>query len=921
MNEHCLSSEPARSDVSLPVSPASSRPRRVPHAIACGLAVALTAGAAGLATTWTCERLVLLTDDRQASWVFALLAALAAVSGSVQAARVTVRRHPGVAWRLVGAALGMVVIGLAWHQVPRHGVMPAPMIDVGFAVFAGLLFFALGGLIPAWAAIEESRGAHPARTAWIPLLALVALGCGVVAGTVALDRLPGGQGLWIAAAAVFLLAAIVSRFARVKPALALADRAREPSAPEVTPGTDDTAHTEHTACAAKTTDRIVRHILCTILGLALGASLFLFARYGSLLLPAGAPAGAGITGVSLITVGLSALLTVGLLGWLPGRNGLAILALAAAAWFTAVTWSDLSQELTAAPLLATPPSGALLPAFQALALGLAPWGAALGAATGLGLMIVVHDRPAGPALGTAFAFWGLGAAVGAVVVGTSLSILSWQTGWIAPAALTLGVGLAMNTGSRLRGLRIPTGVLVMLFLGYFVFSSARVPGPLDTPTPASLSSTHGPAAWTEIVPAARLKGHEQARLDRRTTLGPATRSELGTTSLEAHVPILLHRTLHPGMKSPRVLILNETVGVVAGAAARHAGIELVVSWLNRALEKAFSAPLLSRAAREGRTIASRANANRWFLDTHPGRFHVIVDQHPGASVDGALDRRTAGYFQAVRQALQPAGLYCLWIPFDRLGSAEEVNHLASAFCAVFPTSHQVVTPGLLSLRPVLGWIGTADDAPIPWEGVLEHPATASHFDTSLCPELSTPSSLAAQLVAAAWPAWPAGSTHGPTQAPFHRYHGCFLDPTPSPEETLKAYESFLPAARLDPDPDPAEPSASASRSDMARTVREAARRILQVQRLEQRAALGDLPAAQARDAALTLARALLDQTGNLPAIWPFLDHVARWCRTDGLRDEALGTLRAGRAPGPGLGRRVPGTGVLRVRAIPELPDS
>ena len=428
----------------------------------------------------------------------------------------------------------------------------------------------------------------------------------------------------------------------------------------------------------------------------------------------------------------------------------------------------------------------------------------------------------------------------------------------------------------------------MLFLGYFVFSSARVPGPLDTPTPASLSSTHGPAAWTEIVPAARLKGHEQARLDRRTTLGPATRSELGTTSLEAHVPILLHRTLHPGMKSPRVLILNETVGVVAGAAARHAGIELVVSWLNRALEKAFSAPLLSRAAREGRSIASRANANRWFLDTHPGRFHVIVDQHPGASVDGALDRRTAGYFQAVRQALQPAGLYCLWIPFDRLGSAEEVNHLASAFCAVFPTSHQVVTPGLLSLRPVLGWIGTADDAPIPWEGVLEHPATASHFDTSLCPELSTPSSLAAQLVAAAWPTWPAGSTHGPTQAPFHRYHGCFLDPTPSPEETLKAYESFLPAARLDPDPDPAEPSASASRSDMARTVREAARRILQVQRLEQRAALGDLPAAQARDAALTLARALLDQTGNLPAIWPFLDHVARWCRTDGLRDEALG---------------------------------
>ena len=175
---------------------------------------------------------------------------------------------------------------------------------------------------------------------------------------------------------------------------------------------------------------------------------------------------------------------------------------------------------------------------------------------------------------------------------------------------------------------------------------------------------------------------EDARGDRRLRVN--NRFQMGGTGAavaerrQGHIPLLLH----PDPK--RALFLGVASGITFGSSAFHPGlqadgVELVPDILD----------LLNYFEPDNQTPHQRPELKlhvgdaRRFVRACEGRYDVIIADlfHPARDGAGAL--YTLEHFQAVRDRLEPGGLFCQWLPLYQLDEPV-LRVIARTFAEVFP---------------------------------------------------------------------------------------------------------------------------------------------------------------------------------------------------------------------------------------------
>jgi spermidine synthase len=167
---------------------------------------------------------------------------------------------------------------------------------------------------------------------------------------------------------------------------------------------------------------------------------------------------------------------------------------------------------------------------------------------------------------------------------------------------------------------------------------------------------------------------------------------------EAHLPLLLHP--HPR----RALFLGTGTGITLGAALEHPGlradgVELVPDVV--AVMPRF-APENGEVSHSPRASMFVADARR-FVRTTRETYDVIVADvfHPARDGAGALYTREQ--FEAIRQRLNPGGLFCQWLPLHQLDEAT-LRLIVRSFLPVFPEARACLLHFSVDI-PVLGLLG------------------------------------------------------------------------------------------------------------------------------------------------------------------------------------------------------------------------
>ncbi len=177
----------------------------------------------------------------------------------------------------------------------------------------------------------------------------------------------------------------------------------------------------------------------------------------------------------------------------------------------------------------------------------------------------------------------------------------------------------------------------------------------------------------------------------------------GDERQQAHLPLLLH----PAPRTAAVLGMGS--GITAGAALLHP------------LERLTVLEILPGAVIAARDYFAHANYNlvndpraeilvgdaRAFIGKSGRKFDVIVGDlvtpwRPGESLLFSQE-----HFRAVKEALQPGGLYCQWLPSFQL-TAAGFDIVAATFLDVFPNT-TLWRGDFLPDQPALALIGTRDN--------------------------------------------------------------------------------------------------------------------------------------------------------------------------------------------------------------------
>jgi len=294
-----------------------------------------------------------------------------------------------------------------------------------------------------------------------------------------------------------------------------------------------------------------------------------------------------------------------------------------------------------------------------------------GAGFGRALGVNTLGAATAPAVFGVAVFPALGAKAALLSIGVGYLALTARRSWRRPATLIPAAGaltLAL-VAPRLAFIDVP--------------EAGRV-----------VSYQEGAVAAVSVVEDA--DGVARLRIDNRQQEGSS--ATLRVDGRQAWLPLLLH-------PAPReALFLGLGTGVTAASAAEDPALRVdAVELLPEVI--AASAHFRRAPADPSRLRVVAADARRYVRAAHR-RYDVIVSDnfHPARSGSGAL--YTIEHFEAVRGRLQPAGLFCQWLPLHQLDLGT-LRSIVRSFLAAYPQGWAMIASNSLE-TPVLGLVGRGD---------------------------------------------------------------------------------------------------------------------------------------------------------------------------------------------------------------------
>jgi spermidine synthase len=298
----------------------------------------------------------------------------------------------------------------------------------------------------------------------------------------------------------------------------------------------------------------------------------------------------------------------------------------------------------------------------------------------------------GVSFGRALGVNTLGAALAPVIFGVlALPMLGPK---VALLSISLGyLALTSLRNWRVPAFWVPASVAVVL---------ALVAPPLafiDIPEGGHVVSYEdGVMAAVSVVEDA--EGITRLRINNRQQEGSS--SSLRVDGRHAWLPLLLH-------PQPRhVLFLGVGTGVTATSAALDPSLAVDAVELLPEVVAASShfTGALGEEGTHGRLHLMAADARR-YVRTSDRHYDVIVSDnfHPARSGSGSL--YTAEHFTAVRERLEPQGVFCQWLPLHQL-DLETVRSIVQSFVTVFPHGWAMLASNSLE-TPSIGLVARRDD--------------------------------------------------------------------------------------------------------------------------------------------------------------------------------------------------------------------
>ncbi|WP_343626860.1 fused MFS/spermidine synthase [Roseateles puraquae] len=272
------------------------------------------------------------------------------------------------------------------------------------------------------------------------------------------------------------------------------------------------------------------------------------------------------------------------------------------------------------------------------------------------------------------------------------------------AAPLFGVALAARLG--------PKGALLMVAAGYLLLQPCWRDWRWRLPTAATLAiaAWAPPMAFVEVPDGGRLLSYRDGAMAAVSVVQDAdgvarlrinNRQQEGSSATQhvdgrqALLPLMLHG------EPRRALFLGVGAGITSGVAARWPGLQVDAVEL---LPEVIEATAIFRAALGAGPGPHVINADaRRFVRTTPTRYDVIVADnfHPARSGSAAL--YTVEHFRAVRQRLNPQGVFCQWLPLHQL-DLDTLRGITASFLAAYPDGVAILASHSLD-TPTLGLVG------------------------------------------------------------------------------------------------------------------------------------------------------------------------------------------------------------------------
>jgi spermidine synthase len=183
----------------------------------------------------------------------------------------------------------------------------------------------------------------------------------------------------------------------------------------------------------------------------------------------------------------------------------------------------------------------------------------------------------------------------------------------------------------------------------------------------------------------------------------------------AWLPLLLH-------PSPRrALFLGLGTGVTAWAAAEDPTLDVDVVELLPEVIAASTHFTGTSATSTTRPRVMAADARRYVRATDRSYDLIVADNfHPARSGSAAL--YTVEHFAAVRERLEPSGVFCQWLPVHQL-DLPSLRSIVRSFATVYPISWAILANNSLD-TPVLGLVARRDQRRFDLPSLREHVARA-----------------------------------------------------------------------------------------------------------------------------------------------------------------------------------------------------